>query len=337
MTIIGEIVLHAMWGEGTIISLTDSVLLVRFCNEEKTFSYPTVFSKYLKFKDEKLQETILTLIQDEKNEALKKQEARKIVTSTTSSAVHQRIKKQPECLNIAFKCNFCDGGGKHNGIGFNGICSDFNIHYNIGIAHHSWCSSENSACYQYYCEQISRQELEEEMEYQEGVCYESVMLNRWRADAGFHLNGEKKNEPRRLKNIQINSLAVLTTRLPFTPESERFIFAVFLVDDGCPGGNRDAGFVTADSKFKMFLPLDKSKTLLYWNYYKNPKHPEKIAWGQGLYRYLPDEQAAAILRKFAELKQGTTEESLAREFLDYFCKTKKINLCDIPDTTGALC
>ena len=335
MQIIGEKVIHLAWGEGTIVALNDSRLTVKFASEERSFRYPKIFSTYLRFEDDELQKLIQAMILDAENEENKRLAEKTVSVLSTQTISLHRHKKQPECLNIAFKCNYCDGG-KENGIGFNGVCSEFMIQYNVGIAHHSWCSSEECACFQHFNGQVSRRELENEMKYQDGICYESLMLERWRADAGFHLNGEKKNEPRKLKNIQLNSLAILTTRLPFSQESERFIFGVFLVDDGFSGDNRNAGFVTTNSKFRMYLPLDKAKTLRYWKYYKNPKHPETIAWGQGLYRYLTDEQAAAILRDFSRLKHGTKEEPLAKEFLDYFCKSKKIRLDSIPIKPGAL-
>ena len=55
--------------------------------------------------------------------------------------------------NIAFKMNYCDGGINNinnkdsKNIGFNGICSDEMIEYNIELQKNAWCSNEICLCF----------------------------------------------------------------------------------------------------------------------------------------------------------------------------------------------
>lgn len=81
---------------------------------------------------------------------------------------------------------------------------------------------------------------------------------------------------------------------------------------------------------------NEAKKLRFWNYYSCPNAPEVIKFGSGLHRYLSDEQAAQILRDIAELKKGTEQEDLAREFLDYFGRVNGINIEAVPQNSGAL-
>ena len=140
----------------------------------------------------------------------------------------------------------------------------------------------------------------------------------------------------KLSKVQVNSLAVLTTREPYEPEEKRFIFGVFLVDEAYEGDNRDEGYVTTSSKYKIGLSKEEAKNIKFWNYYRNENAPERIAWGQGLHRYITDIQAASILKDIADLKIGTEDEELAREFLTYFCKINSIDSMVLPMREGAL-
>jgi len=94
--------------------------------------------------------------------------------------------------------------------------------------------------------------------------------------------------------------------------------------------------VVANPKYRIQLSLDEAKELKFWNYYFNPLKPEKIFFGSGLHRYVTDTQAAQVLKKICELKVGTAEEELSKEFLDYYCNTKKLDVEELPAPNGAL-
>ena len=188
----------------------------------------------------------------------------------------------------------------------------------------------------YYDGIINRKALDRYAEEDGFVCYESQMLRNWAAFAGFALTKENNQRPMKLNKVQVNSLAILTTRVPYAPEKDRFVFGVFLVDEAYEGDNREEGYVTTSSKYKLSLSLEEAKKILFWNYYHNENAPEKAAWGQGLHRYITDVQAACILRDIAQIKANTSEQKLAIEFLDYFCNINGLDKDELPELDGAL-
>lgn len=114
--------------------------------------------------------------------ATKVQEGR--VRNTNSATA-----KSSDRNNIAFKCNYCDGGKSKEFVGYKGVCSDETIKYNIKVAKHIWCSQPENMCYKYLNGEISREEIckfyeETKSEFSKSVCYESQMLEIWNAGAG---------------------------------------------------------------------------------------------------------------------------------------------------------
>ena len=57
--IIGEIVIHNVFGEGMIKSYTEKYITVSFANGDKTFNYPDAFKKYLKAKSPDFQRKLV--------------------------------------------------------------------------------------------------------------------------------------------------------------------------------------------------------------------------------------------------------------------------------------
>ena len=237
--------------------------------------------------------------------------------------------------NVAFKCNYCDGGKSESIVGFFGPCSVENIKNNVLVNKHEWCS-KLSKCKEFLEGKLSYSDIEEEFKNCR-LCYESVMLQKWKAEAGIVGSGPNKGKPMRMEKVQKNSLAVLTTRLPNTSEEERFVFAVFLVDEAYDGDNRDAGYVTTNSKWKIALTPDEASKILFWNYYRCPNAPNVMKFGSGLHRYLSDEQAAQILRDIADVKTDIAEKEFAKEFFAEFCKIVKIDIDTLSNNNGALC
>lgn len=338
MDFIGKVVIHKAWGSGIVSRHDASGFYVCFGQEEKRFSYPDSFAVFLRFEDPQLQEEPQKLL-------LQKDEAkRKIIVAQhaldaakqAKGATERKQKKKLERNNIVFKCNFCDGGCNKKHLGYMGACSDEMIWYNIEVAKHSWCSDPNCACNQYYYGEIDGTTLDNIFKEYGSVCHESHMLIDWIASAGFVLNGEKREEPKKIRNIQLNSLAVLTTRLPDSQEKDRIVFGVFLVDDGDEGNHENDGFVKSSSKYRIELSPEEAQQIKFWNYHSNDNNPEKPAWGQGLYRYIDNVEAVQILRDIVAVKRIPREKRLAEEFLAYFCKSKKISLSEIPELNGAL-
>ena len=319
MNLVNQSIRHKSFGLGTVAEHSESYIKI-------------VFEKFLSCDDEGMQCEVLALLQEKKEQERVRESEKKIEIERLSklhTAVNrENIKKQKSYPkeNIAFKCNYCNGGESEM------------INYNIEVAQHKWCCSEESPCNQYYNGIIERRELDAYAYAKDDgfVCYESQMLRNWTAFAGFVLTGDNKEKPMKLNKVQVNSLAVLTTREPYAAEKERFIFGVFLVDEAYEGDNREEGYVTTTSKYKISLSLDEAKQMLFWNYYHNENAPEKTAWGQGLHRYISDIQAASILYDIVAVKAGTEDEALAKEFLEYFCKINSIDSDALPVLEGAL-
>ena len=334
---------HKKWGLGIVVEQNESNIWVEFTVGKKLFPFPSAFEQFLDIEDKTQRENIDKLILEAKNAEEQKKQARmsmlekNILKSEAVSSGNATIKKRTYPKeNIAFKCNYCDGGKDDTCIGFKCACSKKMINYNIEVAKHNWCCDMDSPCSQYYDGLIKREALDKYALEDGFVCYESQMLRNWKAFAGYILTGENKNKPMKLNKVQVNSLAILTTREPYVKESERFVFAVFLVDEAYEGDNKEEGFVTASSKYRISLSEKEAKKILYWNYYRNENASEKIAWGQGLHRYLSGVQAASILKDIAIVKQGKKDEKLAVEFLNHFCEINKIDEKNLPVYEGPL-
>lgn len=350
MSLLGERVKHQVFGEGKIVSVTKNYVTVSFEIGEKVFVYPDAFEKFLTLVNQELSSKMEAYFKQREEQKPKQQgpeykaEAKpepkpEPKPKRKSTASPKKQKKARLRLNIAFKCNYCDGGKSEESIGFRGVCSDAMIDYNIETERHVWCSSAECPCKSYYDGKLTRAQLEDYLNQQGSggfVCYESVMLRDWRAAAGIVQHGKNKGKPMRLMQVQPNSLAVLTTREPKTPESKRIIFAVFLVDDTYEGDNRDEGYVSAESEYRIELSMAEAKRLKFWNYYYNPNAPRLIKFGSGLHRYLSDLQAVQILRDIAAVKEGTKKEALAKKFFQHFCRTNRIEKDSLPEPDGAL-
>ena len=278
MNFLNKIVFHRVFGEGTVCTHEQSRFEVQFGDAVKTFSFPMAFNGFLKFANEEDQQAVEQLLQEKEASEAKERLSwlNNNVTSTPHTGV--REKKPPrkvERPNIVFKCNFCDGGSNKNHIGYTGACSDAVIRYNIEVARHSWCSDSECPCNQYYHGEINRRALDQICHNDGFTCYESKMLNEWTAAAGTYLTEDRKMEPKKIRNVQLNSLAVLTTRLPNFSEEDRFVFGVFLVDDANEGDHKNEGSVRSNSNYRIELTPEEAKQIKFWNYHTNDTKPEK--------------------------------------------------------------
>lgn len=338
MNIIGQVVNHMKFGSGTVIKLDNNFIVVSFSVEEKAFQFPDAFGSFLKAEDKEFSAYVEMLRMEKEQEeaeskAKKLEELKKLVIiERESSLKYKKIAR----ANIAFKCNFCDGGKSDKQVGFDGVCSDSIINNNIAVEHRTWCNSDDSACLEYYNGRISREVLDQKCNDSGFVCYESQMLRDWKALAGIVQNGERKGEPMKLHQVQRNSLCVLTTRNPGSCENERYIFGVFLVDDTYEGDGNEEGYVSTTSKYKLKLSPNEAQKMLFWNYHWNSNNSEIPAWNSGLHRYYQDDVAAQILRDIVEMKKETNDYVLAKEFLDYFCIINRVNISEVDLPHGAL-
>ena len=237
--------------------------------------------------------------------------------------------------NIAFKCNYCDGGKDSTQIGYAGVCSEANIRENILVKKRKWCSYPECKCQQYINGKFTYAQLSAF----DSFCYESRVLIDWKASAGEDLQeGAKEGKNRRLSKDVSGGLCVLTAITPdMKDERERIVFGVFITDKFEEGEDGVvSGFVQCTSKYKIKLSPAEAKQILFWNYYFNKNEQEIVGWAQGLFRYIENYQAAQILRDIVDVKKGAADEQTAIEFLQEFCKRKHIDPSEIPENNGAL-
>lgn len=336
-------VVHKMWGEGIVIAHNHPYFTVQFGSEQKILLFPNAFKDATVFASSEDQYQLRQMIAQKEWSDMKTRAAWTSKSPEKALAPSKKVSgpthKNPHPIerpNIVFKCNFCDGGSNKNHIGYMGACSYDVIRYNIEVAKHSWCSDPDCPCNQYYYGELDGYTLDQMCRDGGFACYESKMLKEWAASAGTYLTKDRKMEPKKIRNVQLNSLAVLTTRKPHMPEEDRFVFGVFLVNDADEGNHVNEGFVKSNSKYRIELSPDEAPKIKFWNYHANDTKPEKPVWGQGLYRYANDIEAVQILKDIVKIKHNALEKKFAEEFLAHFCKIKKINLPDIPAPNGAL-
>jgi len=352
MELCDEVVKHKVFGRGKIVEFINNYVTVLFDESkvEKKFAYPSAFRAFLELENKSFLDEIEVVNNAiaEKDAEIKRISDEQIKLEITMRSKGHGVKhvknaaeKTSDRNNIAFKCNYCDGGNSKEIIGYKGICSDATMKYNINKAKHSWCSKPESMCFKYLQGEVSKEKIYEFYEstkskFSKSVCYESQMLEIWNASAGISQNGDGKVKSMSLRNVKANSLAILTTKLPYSKDKDRFIFAVFLIHENYEGNSKNEGYVGANLKYRIQLPLDKATKLKFWDYYFNPNKPEKIVLGSGLHRYFTDNQAAQVLKKICEINKGNSEEEFSKEFLEFYCSIKKLDIDNISTISGAL-
>ena len=354
---IGAKVIHKVYGEGTVTGRSDGYIKVRFAAGEKEFPFLRAFDGFLTTEDPAILEELEKLRKAAREEqARREEEVRKAEEARRAELARQeelsRIaaeqrrsatnaerttrSRRPEGSNLAFKCNYNNGGRNEERIGFFGVCTDDVIWHNIEVEKRVWCTQPECPCMQYYQGRITRKELDERYDIGNSVCIESDQLRSWRTSAGMHHNGPRKGLAMKLLHAGKDCLAVLTTRFPGEKERDRVIFAVFLTDDFYEGDDREDGFVTARPVYRLSLNLAESRNMLFWKYFSNANDPERPAWSSGLHRYISDTESAQILRDIATIKKGTKDETLAANFLEHYCQMHGMDPESISAPAGAL-
>ena len=345
MAFVGKKVSHKIYGEGTVLADSGLFLKIRFPKfGEKTFEYPMAFIRGLTAIDEETTAIVAADVQvytdNQKvlqNEKKRLEAQARQLHSDQEELLRMSKGKVSKRANVAFKCNYCDGGQSDEQFGYNGVCSDSIIRLNIETEKKSGCGEETCLCAQYLSGAISdRDTLVKQYEDGDYLCDESRILRDWAIFPGIVQKGTRKGEAMKLQQVQTNSLCVLTTRETGMKEADRFIFAVFLVTKQADNRKDLDGRITTSSEFRIKLSPSEAKNLLYWTFHENTKDPNKAVWGQGLHRYFENEEAAQILYAIRELKKGSEEEELSAKFFQYFCEINNLDSSVLAEPHGAL-
>lgn len=207
--------------------------------------------------------------------------------------------------NVAFKCTWNDKD-------FAGICSRKVYEYNRQ-AGRIWCNqSENN------CQEIT----EEEFKNGDIPCYESNILIDYSFSSGIHHIGNKSGEAIALRNVKVGKMALLTTREPEMEEKDRYIFAIFdieNIDDRRYNGKQLEAVKIFGNKHTS-IKIDKRIKLKFWDFYRNQNNPDNIQWGTGLFRYISDVIILKLLNNLKEeyVELGDVDEKIKK--IEYLIK-----------------
>lgn len=164
---------------------------------------------------------------------------------------------------------------------------------------------------------------------------EEIFTN-WSISTGSIKRGMRKGEARRLARLNYNSACLITERRTDMPEKERRITGLFMVGVDSNGKIPKEGHINAHPEFRIQLSRDESKKILFWNYYINERHPNRMVWNSGRQRYFSNIWMAQILQDIAALREKSQEHEYIQGFLQHFCKINGIKIEDLPKPAGAL-
>lgn len=308
MELKGISVRHKKFGTGIVKEVEGDRIEVDFNGKIIKFIYPNVFETIMIAIDDDVQRQIMKIM---KEVELEKKIKERII-ATDPYPVTPIKKHNENTINYAFKCNYCDGGASSECVGFNGVCSDENIRYNIEKgSSNKWCNFDDCLCKQYYKGIITREELNKN----DFFCYESTIMEKVCFRAGYD-NVKNPPKPRHMPGILPGGLCVLTTQFP--DDKERYIFGAYIADSVYEGDNTIEGYAECNSGLQLMFSPDETRKFKFWDYYSNPNKPEAKLWGTGLYRKLNTKQALEILEHIVEMKKETVDEDMAVRMLMAF-------------------
>lgn len=208
--------------------------------------------------------------------------------------------------NIA--CNLIYNNGDEGiYVGFNGRCDIKNILINTKPGNGRWCSQPDCSCQQFKDRGFKGP-------VKDYPCNESALFRNWTWNAGARF---ETKEPFLIKKSGKKKVAILTTRFPGTLESERKIIGLFQIKEII-----DEHQVISYQKHRIRMTLDEAKELNFWSYYRNEgkgdvkKSSTSAQWSSGRFRYLSDEQVAAVLHDLQKVLQEDSSRSSVRELLE---------------------
>lgn len=161
-------------------------------------------------------------------------------------------------------------------------------------------------------------------------------FSEWKVFSGEIKSGTNKGKPNKPIRLHQNSAVLLTEIDSSMPEKDRRILGVYMVKEGFIGKLCEDGYIPAHSTYRLQLTEQESEQMLFWKYYVNEKHPHKMTWNTGKYRYFDNLWMAQILLDIVSLKSDPKERELAQQFFEHFCKMNQITEQELQEPNGAL-
>ena len=327
MNLIGKAVIHKNLGSGHVVAHSDKIITIQFGEKQMKFSFPSIFNEMISIQDSTLEHDIKELCENEnysinrqKEERMTEFESRFAPAMNAAAQKSKRTKKYRDNCNIAFKCNYCDGGRNEDVFGYKGVCSEEALQQNVSAINRPWCSASECECKKHTNGEINRAELESLNADGKFICYESKLLRDWVTSAGRHQSDKKNDTPVKMTNARVNRLCVLTTKHPSDLEMERIIFAAFVISEVEIGDENAEGNVHAHAKYRIELSPKEAQHVHFWDYHKNKSKMDMPFWGSGLLRYISDAQSINILKGMMEATQNPEKKAHILEVLEYYCR-----------------
>lgn len=325
MNLTGAKVIHSRFGEGVVTGLEEGRIRVAFGADMRVFPFPAAFLSVLTAADDALQAELVRMgaaseAEQQRLQAIKIGRSLENLDSLRSATPKGQASREEERTNVAFKCCYCDGGMRENGLGFAGVCSKKNIEYNIRVRNYRFCA-ESSACRDYLEGVIDYRELCKMYARGGSPCSDAKVLRDWEMYA--EMPGDSARYEAKRSARYGGSLAILTTRQPGDEEEDRYIFAVYLIGGyEAAADNPKGGLIYASPDFTLMLTPWEAKATKFWNYYRNTKPDRDEEWGTGLFRCLSDGEAARLLRDIAYRRRGMKNLAPAQRLLEEYCRTR---------------
>ncbi len=158
----------------------------------------------------------------------------------------------------------------------------------------------------------------------------------WNIFTGTIKSGVNKGKINKLIRAHQNSACLITSKDLGSPEKDRYIAGLYMVDEKFIGRLCEDGYIPAHTDYKIKLSEDEYKKMPFWKYYANSKYQNNITWNSGRYRYFDNIWMAQILKDLIELRSEEKEQDISQEFFDYFCFVNNIEEKNISKPDGPL-
>lgn len=213
---------------------------------------------------------------------------------------------------VALKVAYNDGGARPGGlIGYRGVCSNPVILDNVKVRRMTNCKEAGGPCRLFADKNFAGPRPS--LQIRQPWCYESTLLSHkpWKFGAGVYHRGPKKGKPIPIRNASAGDVAILTTREPGAREGDRFIFAIFRIGQ-IANDPTSGAMITSDGTLDICLPDDAARMMSFWRYHRANGGPD---WRTGLFRYLADDETAALLTELMGALGDCSERDLIYEAL----------------------
>ena len=193
--------------------------------------------------------------------------------------------------NIAFKVAYNDRGWREP-------CSPDVFHFNVHEKRVPWCRIQAE-------EPVNCQSKRARTGAGFVPCYDAVALRNLSFSPGWK---NTLDVPHVCKEAKVGKVALLTSRAPGELEDGRFVFAILdIARMRVQRGGRWAGTEYFDGSRGSSIVFAGQNRPRFWEFHTNPKAPEVVAWGAGLFRYVTDETVRRLLTSVRD-SPGFTEE-----------------------------